>query len=212
MLNASAMKAGLPLTTTSLLDYLNKNSTNTLLSTLSGTTENAAQKITYQKMEESGDALEASVAALVSDSEDNIFTQARESGNTSSVKKQAKEFVSDYNDLIKNLTSSTSALDSYYRKILEELSADNADELSSIGISIDKKGYLGLNESKFDAADIDTLEEILGSKSTYMTRVGYVAGRVSAQAESNLESLTTQYSSNGLDYTSYTSSKVSFWG
>jgi flagellar capping protein FliD len=163
-------------------------------------------------MEESGDALEASVAALVSDSEDNIFTQARESGNTSSVKKQAKEFVSDYNSLIKNLTSSTSTLDSYYRKILEELSTDNADELSSIGISIDKKGYLSLNESKFDSADIDTLEEILGSKSTYMTRVGYVAGRVSAQAESNLESLTTQYSSNGLDYTSYTSSKYSYWG
>jgi flagellar capping protein FliD len=156
--------------------------------------------------------LEASASVLTSEEEENVFAQAREAGNTDAVKKQVQEFISDYNDVVKNLGSSSSALNTYYKQMLEEAYSDSEESLSNIGISMDKKGYLRLDESKFAGADIDTLETALGKTSVFSTKAGFIASRVANNAESYLESLSSQYSATGRNYSSYLSSKYDLWG
>jgi cell division protein FtsB len=143
MLNLSARKAGLPINSTSLLNYIgnNKSSTaNSLLNALSNSSNlNTSSKSQYEQLEKSADALESSASVLTSEKEDNIFEAAREEGNTNDVKKQTKEFISNYNTLMKKLISSgtTSSLNYYYKQMLKEVYTDNKESLGNIGISAD---------------------------------------------------------------------------
>jgi hypothetical protein len=216
MLNASASKAGLPINNVSMLNYINQDSDttgSTLLDVLSKNSKvDTTQKNSYEQLDKSADELEKSASVFASEQEDNLFTQAREDGSTTAVKKQAQEFISNYNDMIKKLGSSGSALNSYYRQMLVEAYSENKEGLSSIGISADKNGMLSLDESKFDAADLDTLENVLGNASAFSTKTGYIASRVANNAETYLESLSSQYSSAGKNYSSYANNRYDFWG
>jgi flagellar capping protein FliD len=69
---------------------------------------------------------------------------------------------------------------------------ESKEGLVSIGIAADRNGYLSLDESKFDAADIDTLENVLGGDSTFTVKTGYIASRIANHAESYLESSTVR--------------------
>lgn len=216
MLNESARKAGLPINNMSLLNFINNdNSTtgNALLDALNKNTNvNSLEKSNYEKLEKSAGALEKAASILASEDTDNIFAQARESGSTDNIKKQVKELISNYNDVMKSLGNSGSVLNSYYKQMMEELTSGNKTDLSNIGITTDKNGYLSLDESKFSSSDVDTLENILGSKNSYSTKVGFIAGRVANNAETNLASISNQYSASGNTYTSYINSKYNFWG
>jgi hypothetical protein len=216
MLNESARKSGLPINHTTLLDYMNKSSSttdNALLDALNSTkTVSSAQKTSYEQMEKSANALENVALVFTSEEDDNIFSQAREAGDTTSVKKQAKEFISSYNEMVKKLSDSDSTINSYYKQMLEEARSGNSDSLSSIGITADKNGYLSLDESKFDAADVDALENALGNVSSFSTKAGFIASRVANNAQTNLESFSSQYSSAGLNYSSYAANKYDFLG
>jgi hypothetical protein len=216
MLNASASKAGLPINNVSMLNYINQDSDttgSTLLDVLSKNSKvDTTQKNSYEQLDKSAYELEKSASVFTSEQEDNLFTQAREDGSTTAVKKQAQEFISNYNDMIKKLGSSGSALNSYYRQMLVEAYSENKEGLSSIGISADKNGMLSLDESKFDAADLDTLENVLGNASVFSTKTGYIASRVANNAETYLESLSSQYSSAGKNYSSYANNRYDFWG
>jgi cell division protein FtsB len=215
MLNESARKAGLPINNTSLLNFINKDSSttgNTLLDALSTNSKvNSTQKNSYEQLEKSSNALEESAASLSSEKEENLFTQAKEKGTTESVKKQAKEFLSNYNDTLKKLGGSGSVLNDYYKQMMQEAYGESKEGLASIGIVADKNGYLSMDESKFDAADIDTLENVLGD-STFSVKTGYIASRIANNAESCLESMSSQYSAAGKNYSSYLNSKYDFWG
>jgi cell division protein FtsB len=213
MLNLSARKAGLPINSTSLLNYIgnNKSSTaNSLLNALSNSSNlNTSSKSQYEQLEKSADALESSASVLTSEKEDNIFELAREEGNTNDVKKQTNEFISNYNTLMKKLISSgtTSSLNYYYKQMLKEVYTDNKESLGNIGISAESNGFLSMDDDKFKTSDIDTLEEALGKDSSFTTKTEYIAGRVSNNAETNLESISSQYSTSGQSYSAYLSSK-----
>jgi cell division protein FtsB len=216
MLNESARKAGLPINHTSLLNYINGGSSttgNTLLDALSNNSKvTSAQKSSYEQLEKSANALEESAAVFSSEKEDNLFTQAKEEGTTESVKKQAKKFISNYNDTMKKLGSSDSVLNNFYKQMMQEAYGESKEGLLGIGIAADKNGNLSLDESKFDAADLDTLENVLGEDSAFSVKTGYIASRIASNAESYLESMSSQYSAAGKNYSSYLNSKYDFLG
>jgi hypothetical protein len=213
MLNAASIKAGVPINSISLLDFIktDKNTTaSSLLNALNGTSSTSTtSKSTYEQLKESADALEDSASVLTSEEEDNIFETAKTEGNTIEVKNQVKEFISSYNDLIKKLikSSTTSSLNSYYKQMLAELYTDNKTSLTDIGITADNSGLLSLDNEKFSEVDIDTLEKALGSDSSFITKTSYIASRVSNNAETNLESISSLYSTSGQSYSTYSSSK-----
>jgi hypothetical protein len=213
MLNAASIKAGVPINSISLLDFIktDKNTTaSSLLNALNGNSSTSTtSKSTYEQLKESADAVEDSASVLTSEEEDNIFETAKTDGNTIEVKNQVKEFISSYNDLVKKLikSSTTSSLNSYYKQMLAELYTDNKTSLTDIGITADNSGLLSLDSEKFSEADIDTLEKALGSDSSFITKTSYIASRVSNNAETNLESISSLYSTSGQSYSTYSSSK-----
>jgi ElaB/YqjD/DUF883 family membrane-anchored ribosome-binding protein len=216
MLNESYKSAGITTGTPTLLDYINKDKTSTLndlfsvVSSYSGTS--TTQSSLYGQLEKAADKLEETAETFTSDSDDNIFSKAREKGSTDDIKEQLEELITNYNDVIKKLGTTGSALDTYYRKMMKEAYSENADSLSAIGITADKSGYLSLDESTFASADIDTLEKLLGKSSTFSVKTAFIAGHVSDNAESNLESTSSQYTSTGQNYSSYLSSKYDLKG
>jgi hypothetical protein len=213
MLNAASIKAGVPINSISLLDFIKKDKNTTassLLNALNGNSSTSTtSKSTYEQLKESADAVEDSASVLTSEDEDNIFETAKTEGNTIEVKNQVKEFISSYNDLVKKLikSSTTSSLNSYYKQMLAELYTDNKTSLTDIGITADNSGLLSLDSEKFSEADIDTLEKALGSDSSFITKTSYIASRVSNNAETNLESISSLYSTSGQSYSTYSSSK-----
>jgi hypothetical protein len=202
MLNESARKAGLPINNTSLLNFINKGSSttgNTLLDALSKNSKaNSTQKSSYEQLEKSANALEESAEFFSSEKEDNLFTHA-------------KEFLSNYNDTLKKLGSSGSVLNDFYKQMMQETYGESKEGLAGIGIAADRNGYLSLDESKFDSADIDTLKNVLGGDSAFTVKTGYIASRIANNAESYLESMSSQYSAAGKNYSSYLNSKYNFW-
>jgi hypothetical protein len=213
MLNAASIKAGVPINSISLLDFIKKDkntSASSLLNALNGNSSTSTtSKSTYEQLKESADAVEDSASVLTSEDEDNIFETAKTEGNTIEVKNQVKEFISSYNDLVKKLikSSTTSSLNSYYKQMLAELYTDNKTSLTDIGMTADNSGLLSLDSEKFSEADIDTLEKALGSDSSFITKTSYIASRVSNNAETNLESISSLYSTSGQSYSTYSSSK-----
>jgi archaellum component FlaC len=216
MLNDSYKSAGITTGTPTLLDYIDKDKTSTLsdlfsmVSSYSGTS--TTQNSLYEQLEKAADKLEEAAYDFASDDEDNIFSQAREKDSTEEIKEKLEELISNYNDVIKKLGTTSSTLNTYYRKMLKEAGSENEEALSSIGISADKNGYLSLSESGFASADIDTLEKVLGKSSTFSTKAGFIAEHVSDNAESYLESSSSQYTATGQNYSSYLSSKYDLKG
>ena len=89
MLNEAAMKAGLPIHRSTLLDYLDSNkgagALNDVLQSKASASLNHTNKSKYEKIEKTADKLNKQ-AELFADSEKNgIFDKAKENNDTSDI-------------------------------------------------------------------------------------------------------------------------------
>lgn len=212
MLNESAKKAGLPINYTSLLNYINNDSSeNTLLSALSKNKSSAAgtgKKSNYEKLEKSAEQLLQKAENFTTEGEESIFSKARESGSNQEIYDGVEALVETYNNTIKALKTASTPLNDYYRQMMQEAADENSEALESIGITIAKDGTAVLEMDKLKTADTDTLEKVLG---TFSKKVAFLATRISDNAEANAKSLTSQYNSKG-DIYSALSNKYDVWG
>ena len=201
MLNRSARKAGLPINNTSLLNYINGNSGNTMLNALNkSSTTDAATKTKYEKLEKAADQLSEAASAFMATGEDSLFSKAKESGYSQDIYNAVEDFVGKYNSTLSALKNTPSTLNDYYSQMLKSAVSDNKKALESIGITIAKDGSLSADKGKLKEADIDTLEKVLGNTKGLTQKAAYVAGRVSDNARTNQSSLSSQYSSTGALY------------
>lgn len=207
MLNRTSRRMGVSSRGSSLLRSNSKSSNargSSLLAKL-GTTgistakSNNLKKNAYEKLEKSAEKLKKSSGALLSTDDDKLLDKV-------------KTFVGDYNDILKEIDNVPSTLNSFYKKMMLEATSENKDILKEIGITENKNGYLSLEETKFNSADKDILEKVFGKDGRYIDKINYIAGRVGSNAETDLKSLSNQYSSSGRDYSSYLNSKYNWWG
>lgn len=213
MLNESARRAGLPINNTSLLNYINGNSSeNTLLSALNkSSTVDSTKKSNYEKLEKAADQLLQDVNFFTAEGEKSVFAKARESENNEEIYDGAEALVESYNNTLNYLKADSSSLNIYYRQMLQEAVTGNKEALSSIGITISKDGTLEIDKDKLEAADTDSLEKVLGKSGTFSGKVAILAARIADNAEANAGSLSSQYSSTGSLYSAL-ASKYDFWG
>lgn len=214
MLNESARKAGLPVNHMSLLNYVNNtDSGNSLLNALnkSGSTENTVKKTSYEKLEKTAENLLQSAEIFTEEGEETIFSKAEESGDKQEIYDKVQTFVGNYNSTLSALENTSSPLDQYYYQMMQEAAEENSEKLGSIGITISKTGTAALDKDKLEAADIDTLEQTLGASSDFSKKVAFLASRISDNARTNAESLSSRYSAKG-DVYSAMSNKYEFWG
>ncbi len=95
--------------------------------------------------------------------------------------------------------------------MLKEAAGGNSESLASIGFNVSKDGKITVDSEKLKAADIDTLEKVLGSSSDFTSKLSFVAGRVSDNARAGAESISSQYGPEG-NLLAATAGKYSFWG
>ncbi len=77
------------------------------------------------------------------------------------------------------------------------MTADHKDELSALGITMDKNGKLSIDKEKLKSADLSRLESVFGAEGTLTSRLNLIAGKVADSAEASLKSASSQYNAAG---------------
>ena len=219
MINEGAKKSGLPIHGTSLLNYIKKDADDSLFGNMSetiygmntNTSVDSVKRSSYEKLEKIAVKLMDTAAGFTKEGETTMFSKAKETGDKQEIYNSAKSMADYYNDTIKLLKSSDSALDMYYKEMFEDVVTENKDALESIGIIVSNKGNLSIDETKMKEADVDTLESILGTSGMFSAKIGFLASRVAANAESNVSSFSSQYGASG-DIQSLLNNKFDWWG
>lgn len=208
MLNASMRKAGLPINNVSLLNYVNGSSQgNSLLNALNKKGIKLQDK-GFEKLKGQAEKLQQATEKMASE---KSFQEARTSGDLQPIISNAQEMVKNYNNTIKSMKNSSSPLNQYYRQMLKEAAADDKDKLKEIGITRGEDGTLKLDEEKLKASDVDKLEEILGAKGTFSSKVSFLADKIADNARANASSASSQYNALGNNYFA-SASRYNFWG
>lgn len=218
MINEGARKAGLPIHGNSLLDYIKTDSSgNTLLSALNNnnatvnSSVNSVKKNSFEKLEKSAEKLQEKAEIFTTEGENSIFSKAKESENYQPIYDSVKSLVEQYNSTLKNLETSSSPLNDYYKQMFEEIVSENKEALGNIGISLSSKDSLSIDETKMKSVDLDSLEKALGTSATFSSKIAFIASRVSANAQTNMASLSSMYGSSG-DIYSAINNKFDLWG
>ena len=216
MLNDSAQRAGLPINGNSLLNYVNgNNSEKNLLSALNknktGSTS-ALQKKNYEKVGNASGKLSESAADLVSKSENSVFAKADTEEGKEALYDKIADFVSGYNDTLKTLRAVAGTMENFYRNSLQEEAEQNSEALKAIGITLSKDGTMSIDKNKLKQVDPADIEKVLGSSGSFVSRVAFLAGRISDNAEANVKSISNQYTAAGSLSQTVGTGKYSFWG
>ena len=214
MLNETARKTGMPINSGSLLNHLNNSVPNdSLLKALNkgSSVANTKQKSSYEKLEKSANQLRKRADNLTAAGENSLYAKAKENKDTEELCKEIQSLAEEFNSTMKILESAPGPLNDYYRQMLQEAASGNSESLASVGITVSRNGKMTVDSDKLKAADVDTLEKVLGASGSFTSKVSFVAGRVSDNARAGAESVTSQYGSNGSLYTT-SGSRYSFWG
>lgn len=211
MLNEASKKAGLPINSSSLLNYINNdNKGNPLLESLQNNKEKVQsqnQKL-YEKLQDAAEALEDAAEMLGSDKKDSIFEKAKQSGDSSEAVKNIKTLIGQYNELKKQLErDAASPISAYYGRTIKELAAKNSEALSALGITVGKDGSMVIDENKLKEAKIEELEKMFGSDSEFIQKLQYLAAHVSDNASAEVKSLSNMYGQDANAFSSYVSNK-----
>lgn len=215
MLNETAKKAGIPLNSQTLLDYINKDSdSSSLLSSSAASSALLKAKVStsgYEDMKDNAHELQEAVSKL-SDENSDIFEKAKADNDTSEIVSAVEEIVENYNSMIKTLSKSTSALDVFYAKSLKELPEDFSEELAEIGITQNDDGSLEIASDTLKKAGVDTIESIFGNSAEFAEKLSFVASRIENNAQTNLQSVSSTYSQSADILSSYTGSVYDYLG
>lgn len=207
VLNASMRKAGLPINTVSLLDCMKSSGVqndNPLSALNKGNTVSTDRK-KYEALRKSAENLQQSADELQSE---ELYKEARESGDVQAVSDYAERLLEHYNQTLKSLNGTTSPLNQFYRQTLKEAAQKEKDQLMSIGITQKKDGTLSLDKNKLKETDADTLEQVLGG--SFTEKISFLADKVADNAKANAASASSQYNASGYNYFTE-SSRYNFW-
>lgn len=186
----------------SLLNYVNGNGaggSSRLNALNTGSTRvNRLMANSYEKLQKSSLKL-SDQAKLLSEKVDDKDNKDKK------ITDQVTKLVDSFNDTLSNLKQASGVLNQYYHQTLKDVSLDNQAALEEIGITVGSGGSLSLNREKLESADWEKVEKLLGSEGDFMKRMNYVASRVSDNAKTNAESLSSRYNSRGDISSSYLS-------
>ena len=168
-------------------------------------------KTGYEKTDKSSENLQNAIDKLAGE-KSTLFKDARESKDTSKVTAAAQELIDKYNSLIEAMSKTSSSLDEFYKKALKGLPESIKESLEKVGITYNNDGTLEIDSDKLKKADIDSLEKIFGSDSEFMKKLSFVTDRIESNAEANLQSVSSTYSSTADIMSSFNSSKYDFLG
>lgn len=217
MLAQTSRETGIPIAQGSLLDALNnQNHSVNLLDALNknqNTKKLSAMQKEYRELGSEADDLSQYAWELTQTGANSLFGKAEDSQETEAILSGIKDMVESYNKTLGLLKEAEGSLNSFYYRELKNAAAVSAQQLESVGITQNKDGTLTMDEKMLNAVDYDTLKKVFGSDSDFSQRTEYISGKVSENAQANMESISNQYNANGVAYSnSVTSNKYNFFG
>lgn len=208
MMAAVEQKAGITSSRKSILDYMNENSSS-LLDALKSDKETKTDSTNvkkYEQQKEAADRLMDELDKLTSGADDSIFARAAESGSTEELCSETKALVEACNSLLTASKSGAGALEKLYVAALKEAAADNEEELSKLGISINSDGSLSVSEDKLSKVSYDTFKSTIGGDSDFMVQIALITTKIGSNARANLESYSSSYNAVGSSSSLYSGS------
>lgn len=208
MMAAVEQKAGITSSRKSILDYMNENSSS-LLDALKSDKETKTDSTNvkkYEQQKEAADRLMDELDKLTSGADDSIFAKAAGSGSTEELCSETKALVEACNSLLTASKSGAGALEKLYVAALKEAAADNDEELSKLGISINSDGSLSVSEDKLSKVSYDTFKSIIGGDSDFMVQLALITTKIGSNARANLESYSSSYNAVGSSSSLYSGS------
>lgn len=208
MMAAVEQKAGITSSRKSILDYMNENSSS-LLDALKSDKETKTDSTNvkkYEQQKEAADRLMDELDKLTSGADDSIFARAAESGSTEELCSETKALVEACNSLLTASKSGAGALEKLYVAALKEAAADNEEELSKLGISINSDGSLSVSEDKLSKVSYDTFKSTIGGDSDFMVQLALITTKIGSNARANLESYSSSYNAVGSSSSLYSGS------
>ena len=165
----------------------------------------------YQNIKDKADALQASAAKLTAQGEDSLFEKAKETGDTSGITAQIKEFVEQYNNMVRNLKGSGDRLNSAYADSLNTYAVMHRNVLKGTGVSQQTDGTLKLDEGALREASLEALERAWGGSSSFASKAATTASLASANAVSNINSKMSNSYSNLLRNYGSSGNYFNYW-
>ena len=173
------------LTNSLLSTSKNNNRYNTKTNKTTGT--NAAA--TYMNMKENAGKLQSAASKLLNTGDDSIYAKAEESGDTSQITSQVKDFVNQYNSTVRNLKSAGGRVDTSYYNQMTSYASMYRNALEASGVTRNSDGTLSVNENALKKASVEQLKQTWGGSSSFAAKAGQVATNVQYNAVTSMNSM-----------------------
>lgn len=144
----------------------------------------------------STDDLKESAAKLTETGEKSLFTE-EQTAVSDDMYKAVASFVSDYNDVMKDASGSSSSNVSRNASYLAQLTNVFSRSLSETGITINADKTLSVDETKFKAADVDDVATLFNGENSYADMVSKRADFIGDAAVKAATSSGVMYGSDG---------------
>ncbi|MCM1026261.1 MAG: hypothetical protein NC432_07480 [Roseburia sp.] len=152
------------------------------------------QRIGYESMGSKADQLVSAAEQL-----------GRKADGGEDCVREVQSFLDAYNSTLDTLDSASGVLNRYYQQMMKQTYSDQRKELEELGIAYNSSGKLTLNQEKLKGADPEQVKRLLGTEGDFVKRASYVASRVSDNAKTNVQNLSTAYNARGDIMNSYLS-------
>lgn len=153
------------------------------------TNQSGGSQAVYQNMKKYSGEIQYSASELTKTGEDSLFAKAKESGDTTGITKQVKEFVDQYNGMVRSLKSSGSRVDNSYLNQLNSNAMMCRSALQATGVTRNSDGTLSVNDKALKGATLEQLEKAWGSGSTFVTKTNAAAENIQSNAVSGMNNL-----------------------
>lgn len=201
---------------TSLFDYINsdksikevfsKGTDGSLLSSTAkktlkekGITFNSSSSTdvsVYETIQDSTEDLRTSIAVLTNNKENSLYSEAEDTGDTSKLVKEVKEFVSSYNAMSEAIKKMGGSDNSKYLNDMDSEISKNSELFKRIGITKAADGLLEIDDEVISGAELSHLKEAFCNNEHSLD----IIAQKSIHAEAN--AISAKYSAAISGYTS----------
>ncbi len=144
---------------------------------------------TYMNMKENAGKLQSAASKLLDTGDNSIYAKAEESGDTSQITSQVKDFVNQYNSTVRNLKSAGGRVDTSYYNQMTSYASMYRNALEASGVTRNSDGTLSVNENALKKASVEQLKQTWGGSSSFAAKAGQVATNVQYNAVTSMNSM-----------------------
>lgn len=132
--------------------------------------------------------VQSTASKLSATGEDSLFAKAEKAGDTSEVTKTVKEFINQYNSMVRSMKSTGDRVDSSYVNQMNAYATMYRSALQATGVTKQSDGTLAVDEKTLKGASMEALKKAWSGSGSFAAKAGTIAGSAQSNAVSNMNS------------------------